>query len=94
MAEWLGKALQKLLQQFESARDLKRDYQLDNPFFYSYLSLLLLLHFQVIITVFFYFLFSSYLALLHLNRLFDRVFDRVKLYLSLHFLILMLLSEI
>ena len=24
VAEWLGKALQKLLQRFESARDLKR----------------------------------------------------------------------
>ncbi len=32
LAEWLGKALQKLLQRFESARDLKRDYLSDSPF--------------------------------------------------------------
>ena len=62
VAEWLGKALQKLLQQFESARDLERDYQEDNPFFYSYLSLLLSPDFKVFTTglrlVMFFFLFS------------------------------------
>jgi hypothetical protein len=33
VAEWLGRGLQNLVQQFKSARDLKRDSEM-NPFFY------------------------------------------------------------
>ena len=33
VAEWLGRALQKLPQRFESARDLRKGSSIDDPFF-------------------------------------------------------------